>query len=258
MRTNEVKAKLKRGEPAIGAWLNIPSVAIARIMARLGFDWLTVDAEHAAQNPSLMSDMIGAIADARTSAPLVRLPENSVNWIKWSLDAGAWGIIVPMINTRADAEQAVSWAKYPPLGMRSIGGVFGPYGFGLSDSRSYAQQANDQILVGVQIESAQALENLDEILSVPGVDVAFVGPNDLHMQLGLPPSAEGAEPEFVAALDKIKQAAQRHHVALGMFCSSGEAAANRIREGFHMVSATSDASCLIGGATLHLRAANPR
>ncbi|HEU5226947.1 MAG TPA: aldolase/citrate lyase family protein [Ktedonobacteraceae bacterium] len=255
MRTNEVKAKLKRGEPVVGAWLNIPHISTARIMARLGFDWLTVDAEHSAQHPGVVADMVGAIADAGTSAPLVRLPENSVDWVKWSLDAGAWGIIVPMINTRADAEQAVSWAKYPPLGIRSIGGVFGPYGFGVSDSRSYAQQANDQIIVGVQIESAQALENLDAIFTVPGIDVAFVGPNDLHMQLGLPPSSEGAEPEFIAALEKIKQAGQRHHMPLGMFCSSGEAAAHRIREGFLMVSATSDASCLINGASQHLRAA---
>ncbi len=255
MRTNEVKAKLKRGEPSVGAWLNIPNMSTARIMARLGFDWLLVDGEHGAQNPTLMADMVGAIADARTSAPLVRIPQNSVNWFKWALDAGAWGVLVPMVNTREEAEQAVSWAKYPPIGTRSIGGVFGPYGFGVSDSKHYAQEANDEIMVIIQIESVQALENLDAILAVPGIDVAFVGPNDLHMQLGLPPSTEGMEPEFLAALEKIKAGTQRHHVPLGIFCSSGEVAARRIREGYQMVNATSDASCLINGATQHLRAA---
>src|SRR5579885_2930551 len=99
---------------------------------------------------------------------------------------------------------AVRWCKYPPEGTRSIGGVFAPYGFGTTNRVSYAQGANNEILVVLQIESAQGLVNLDDILSVPGVDVAFVGPNDLHAQIGLPPSSEGAEPEFVAALERIK------------------------------------------------------
>src|SRR5579884_219331 len=197
MRTNHVKAKLKRGEPSVGAWLSLPSRASARIMARLGFDWLLIDGEHAAQHPGLIADMVGIIADAGISAPLVRLPYNSVEWFKWALDAGAWGLIVPMVNTPQEAQQAISWTKYPPQGTRSIGGVFGPYSFGFMDWKSYGEIANSEILLAVQIESAQGLANVDDILSVPGLDVAFVGPNDLHAGLGLPPSSEGAEPEFV-------------------------------------------------------------
>ncbi|HEY7419856.1 MAG TPA: aldolase/citrate lyase family protein, partial [Ktedonobacteraceae bacterium] len=146
MRTNHVKEKLRQGEPSLGAWLTLPSVASARIMARLGFDWLAVDTEHSAQTPSLMADMVGSIADAGTCAPLVRLPVNSVEWFKWALDAGAWGVIVPMVQSKAEAEKAVSWSKYPPLGTRSVGGVFGPYGFGVTDWPSYGPRANDQIL----------------------------------------------------------------------------------------------------------------
>lgn len=253
MRTNHVKAKLKRGEVSPGAWLNLASVNATRLLARLEFDWLTIDVEHSAQNPGLMADMIATIADAHTCAPLVRLPTNRVEWFKWALDAGAWGVIVPMVNNRQEAEQAVSWCKYPPQGTRSIGGKFAPFGFGTTSRSKYADEANNEIMVIVQIESAEGLANVDDICSVPGIDVAFVGPNDLHAQLGLPPSSEGAEPEFVAALDKIKAAAHRHNVALGMYCSDGEAATQRAREGFRMLTVTSDADSLMAAANQNLK-----
>lgn len=255
MRTNQVKEKLKRGEPVLGAWLSLPSVPAARIMARLGFDWLVVDMEHSAQNAVLMADMVATIADAGTCAPFVRVPTNSVEWFKWALDAGAWGVVVPMVNTREEAQRVVEHAKYPPRGTRSIGGAFGPYGFGITDWPSYARTANDEIIVTVQIESRQALQNLDDILSVPGVDVAFVGPNDLHAQIGLPPSSDGAEPEFMESLERIKAAARKHSVALGIFSGNGEAAAERVRQGFQMISVTTDISSMIAAATRNLRAA---
>jgi 4-hydroxy-2-oxoheptanedioate aldolase len=255
MRTNDVKEKLKRGEPAPGAWLSFPSVASARVMARLGFDWLVVDMEHSAQSPILMADMVATIADAGTCAPIVRVPYNSVEWFKWALDAGAWGVVVPMVNSREEVQRALEYSKYPPLGNRSIGGTFGPYGFGTTDWLSYAQVANDEIMIIIQIESAQALQNLDEILSVPGIDVAFVGPNDLHAQLGLIPSSDGAEPEFVEALERVKVAARKHHVALGIFSSDGEAAAERVRQGFQMISVTTDAGSMVAEATRNLRIA---
>jgi 4-hydroxy-2-oxoheptanedioate aldolase len=258
MRTNYVKEKLKRGEPALGAWLSLPNISSARVMARLGFDWLVVDMEHSAQSPVLMSDMVATIADAGTCAPIVRVPNNSVEWFKWALDAGAWGIVVPMVNSRAEAQRAVEYSKYPPLGARSIGGIFGPYGFGTTDSPNYTQAANDEIIVIIQIESAQALQNLDEILSAPGIDVAFVGPNDLHAQLGLIPSSDGAEPEFVEALERVKAAARKHHIALGIFSSNGETSAERARQGFQMISVTTDIGSMIAAATHNLRIARER
>ena len=256
MRTNHVKAKLRSGEPTLGAWLNHSTPQQARLLARLGFDWLLVDAEHGAYNPMAVADIVASIVDAGTEcAPLVRVPHNTVEWFKWALDAGAWGVIVPMVNTVEEAQQAVSWAKYPPLGTRSIGGVFAPLAFGTTDWSSYASIANDEILVVLQIESLAGLRNLDAILSVPGVDVAFVGPNDLHTSLGLPPSNEGTEPEFVKALEQIRDGARQHNVALGIFTSGGDAAGQRIHEGFQMVSVTTDLSSLIAGATQQLKAA---
>ncbi len=256
MRTNHVKAKLHRGEPSLGAWLSLPNPSLARLMARLGFDWLLVDGEHGLFNPSIVAETIASIADANTQcAPLVRVPHNSVEWFKWALDAGAWGIIVPMVNTAEEARQAVSWCKYPPEGTRSVGTVFAPFAFGATAWSDYGRIANDEIMVVLQIESAQSLQNLDAILSTPGVDVAFIGPNDLHAQLGLPPSNEGAEPAFVQALAQVKASAQQHHIPMGIFTSGGEAAAQRVREGFQMVSATTDLTSIISGATQHLQQA---
>jgi 4-hydroxy-2-oxoheptanedioate aldolase len=158
-----------------------------------------------------------------------------------------------MVNTPEEAAQVVSLCKYPPQGTRSLGGLFAPYGFGTTSRPKYAAEVNHEILVVVQIESAAGLANVEDICSVPGIDVAFVGPNDLHAQLGLTPSSEGAEPEFVAALDKIKAAAHRHNVALGMFCSDGEAAAMRASQGFHMLAVTSDVASLTFGANHNIK-----
>ncbi|MBV9259592.1 MAG: hypothetical protein JO215_16395 [Ktedonobacteraceae bacterium] len=255
MRKNFVKEKLKRGEPTLGAWLNLPGIPSARAMARLGFDWLLIDMEHSAYDPVIMAEMVAIIADAGTSAPLVRVPSHNVEWFKWVLDAGAWGVLVPMINTRQDAERVVSWSKYPPMGTRSIGGAFAPYGFGTTDRASYTNAANDELLVIVQIESREGLNNVEEIASVPGIDVAFVGPNDLHAQLGFPPSYDGTEPEFVAALERIQAAAKKNHIATGIMTGSGASAAQRVRQGFQMVTVTTDLNSMIAGATRQLHQA---
>jgi 4-hydroxy-2-oxoheptanedioate aldolase len=256
MRTNSVKAKLRRGEPSLGAWLSLPSVSAARIMARIGFDWLVVDMEHSAQDAALMADMVGAIADAGTCAPIVRVPSNSVEWFKWALDAGAWGVVVPMVNSHEEAHRAVEYCKYPPLGSRSIGGTFAPYGFGVSDWHTYAAAANDEIIVTIQIESIPAMRHLEEIFEVPGIDVAFVGPNDLHAQLGLTPSSDGAEPAFMGALESIREQARKRNIALGIFAGNGESAAMRLRQGFQMVSVTTDVDCMVSAAVENLRLAN--
>ena len=255
MRINPLKTTLKTGQASYGAWLSIPSLETARAMSRQGFDWLTVDCEHTAFTPNLMAQMVGVIADSGGSAPLVRLPsKRSEEWFKWALDAGAWGVIVPYVNTAAEAAQAVEWCKYPPVGKRSYGAYFASSSFG-TNAGEYLQTANDQIAVIVQIETVEAIKNLENIASVPGLDALFVGPNDLHLSLGLPPSNEGSEPEFLAALEQIKSVAKAHSLGLGIYTSGGEAAAKRVAEGFNMVSVMADLSVMMQGAQSNLRAA---
>lgn len=252
MRKNHVKERLQGGSASLGAWLALPSVAVARLLAHAGFDWLVIDMEHSPLDPGLMTQMVAAIASGPACAPLVRVPACRAEWFKWALDAGAWGVVVPMVGTHADAAAAVQAVRYPPQGARSIGGAFAPYSFGLRNQQEYLAIANEEILLIVQIESTEALANLDAIFSVPGIDVAFVGPYDLHMQLGLPPSGEGSESTFVAALDAVKAAAARHRLPLGIYSSSGAAAAARLREGFQLVGITSDRSFLLAAAREHL------
>src|SRR5205823_352765 len=145
-----------------------------------------------------------------------------------------WGIVVPMVNTRAEAEAAVAAAKYPPMGARSVGGSLHAASFG-TEAATYYARANDETLVVVQAESMAAVENAEQILSVPGIDAVFIGPNDLLATMGRPPAMETDEPEFVQALEHLRRTAKKHRVASGIHVADAEAANRRIREGFQFV-----------------------
>jgi 4-hydroxy-2-oxoheptanedioate aldolase len=253
LKTNHLKELLTSGQPARGAWLGIPSPASARLLAHLPLDWLVVDAEHSPIDAATLAAMVAGIAEADGPAPLVRVAQASVENLKRALDAGAYGVIAPMINTRTEAEQVVAWSKFPPEGQRSFGSAYAGLTFGQTMAE-YLKTANAQTLVGVQIESAAALEALDEILGVPGIDLAFVGPIDLSLSLGLDPLPENPDPRFEAALAKILRAAKKHKVPLGIFCSSGKAAAERIRQGFQFVNVASDTGGLLRLVQAELKA----
>ncbi|MCL4146488.1 UNVERIFIED_CONTAM: hypothetical protein GTU68_027483, partial [Idotea baltica] len=150
-------------------------------MARVGFPWLTVDLEHSPIDWSQASALFAAIADGGC-VPLARVPEGKHDHIKRVLDAGAWGIICPMVNTVEQAKACIAAAKYPPTGTRSVGGTLHALNFGAAAGDYYAQ-ANDEILVILQTESPEGVENAEEIYSLPGVDGIFVGPNDLRAQM---------------------------------------------------------------------------
>jgi len=216
-------------------------------------DWLTVDTEHAPTDPNTLAQMVAVIADSRGPLPFVRLAQSSVETIKRAFDSGASGIIIPMINTRAEAEQAVVWAKFPPQGQRSFGSYYAAISFGQS-MPEYLREANQQTMVCVQIESQAALGNLDAIFDTPGVDLAFVGPIDLSVSLGLDPIPENTHPIFQEALQEIMRAAKAHHMPLGIFCSNGKAAAERIRQGFLFVNVAGDTRVLIQGVQAELDA----
>ncbi len=253
MRKNLLKEKLLKGEPCRGIWMGAPSVLSARLLARLPVDWLVIDVEHAPIGVELMAQITATIVDARGPAPLVRLSQSSNENVKYALDAGAYGIIAPMMNTCEEVEQLVAWAKYPPLGQRSYGGSYAGLAFDQTMPH-YLRRANDQTLIIIQIESKAALANLDAMFAVPGVDLVFVGPVDLAISLGLDPVAENPHPVFQDAIRQIQQAAQAHDLPLGIYCSNGKAAAERIRQGFLLVNVTSDTDQLKGGSLAELEA----
>src|SRR5271167_2682704 len=165
MRSNSVKRLLKAGQPAVGTWLSLGSITAARFMARAGFDWLTVDLEHSLVDWETATHMFAAIADAGCTA-LARVPANRHDHIKRVLDNGAHGIVVPMINSRSEAEHAVAAALYPPTGNRSVGGSVHAMNFGAT-ANDYFAHANEELLIVLQCEHIIAVENADSIFSVP-------------------------------------------------------------------------------------------
>ncbi len=189
MRSNPVKAALRQGRSTIGTWISLGNPLATRFMARTGFDWLTVDLEHGAIDWEQACTLFGIIADAG-GVPLARVPCGNHDHIKRTLDAGAFGIIAPMVMSREQAEQNVRAAKYPPQGNRSVGGGAFTLNF-QATSQEYFDRANEEILVVLQCEHIQAVDNFEEIFSVPGIDAVFVGPNDLvrsqYSSSGQPP-----------------------------------------------------------------------
>src|SRR5256885_4815768 len=164
MRTNPVKAKLKRGEVSFGTWLAFGDLYATRLLARMGFDWLTLDIEHSAIDWSQATSIFGAVADAGC-VPLARVPEGSHHYIKRVLDAGAWGIVVPMVDTVEQAQIAIAAAYYPPTGNRSLGGGMHSMNFDCSGNE-YFKRANDEILVVLQTESPTGVANAEAIYSL--------------------------------------------------------------------------------------------
>src|SRR5271155_3556535 len=229
MRVNAVKKALKAGQPSVGTWLSLGSITASRFLARAGFSWLTVDIEHSLVDWETATHIFASIADAGCTA-LARVPSNRHDHIKRVLDNGAHGIVVPMVNSRAEAEAAVAAALYPPAGNRSVGGSVHAMNFGTT-SIDYFAHANDEVLVILQCEHIKAVEDADAIFSVPGIDAIFVGPNDLAASMrskdNKPPPAEAT----ADAMKHILVTCRKHGVAPGLHCMNVEEARHRIEEG---------------------------
>lgn len=246
MRPNPVKRLLRGGKPAVGTWLSLGSVTAARFLARSGFDWLTVDVEHSLVNVETTTHMLGAIADAG-GVPLVRVPSNRHDHIKRVLDNGGHGVVVPMVNTRREAEDAVSACLYPPRGTRSVGGSVHALNWGATPADYYAK-ANDEVLVVLQCEHIDAVRTFDDVYSVPGIDAVFVGPNDLAASMraadGTPPTPEA----FNQALADILAGCKRLGVAAGIHTFSADEAKRRIADGWQFIAVSSELKFMVDGA----------
>ena len=238
MRKNTVKEKLRRGEPSFGTWLSLGDLYATRVLARMGFDWLTLDIEHSAIDWSQATMIFAAVADAGC-VPLARVPEGAHHYIKRVLDAGAWGIVVPMVDTVEQAKIAIAAAYYPPTGNRSVGGGMHSMNFGASAADYYAQ-ANDNILVVLQTESPRGVENAEAIYSLPGVDAIFIGPNDLRFQMrssdGTFPTAEQHE----AAIQRVIAAGKKVGCPTGIHAMDPQNALERARQGMQFLAVGSD------------------
>lgn len=199
MISNTLKHRVAGGELTIGSWITLAHPAIAEIMARAGFDWLTVDLEHSVITIREAEELIRVISMCGVP-PLVRLTSNDSNQIKRVMDAGAYGVIVPMVNSREDAERAVQSVYYPPVGHRGVGLARAQgYGTSFADYRAWLEE---EAVVIVQIEHIGAVNDLEAILTVPGVNGYIIGPYDLSASMGIP--GEFNDPRVVAAIEKVR------------------------------------------------------
>ena len=211
MRMNAVKKLWREGKPAIGGWLSIPHCFSAEVMAHTGLDWLCIDMQHGCIDYSDVVPMLTAISTTAVT-PFVRVPWNEPAMIMKVLDAGAYGVIVPMVSNRAEAERAVAACRYPPTGMRSNG----PNRALLYGGADYQKHADREMACVVMIETPEGIEKMDEIISTPGLDAAYIGPSDLALALGLPPLMDNDDPKHVATVNRMLECCKRHKVVAGM------------------------------------------
>jgi 4-hydroxy-2-oxoheptanedioate aldolase len=232
------------GALTLGGWCSIPSAFSAELMGRCGFDWLCLDMQHGLIGLDCLPSMLQAV-EATATPTFVRVAWNSPDYLMKALDAGAHGVIVPMIDTADDARRAVDAVRYPPLGQRSWGPLRARFGL----AEYSPQAANADVVLAVMIETPSAMSAMDDILAVDGVDAAFVGPADLALSHGFTPSLRpqpGSEHERL--IEQVGEACIRHGVAGGTLVAAPQDAARWAAAGFGLISIAGDATLLQAAA----------
>jgi 4-hydroxy-2-oxoheptanedioate aldolase len=240
VRENRLRTLWQQNKTAVNGWLAIPNAFSAEVMANQGWDTLTVDMQHGVIDYAQMVGMLQAISTTPT-VPIVRVPWLEPGIVMKSLDAGAYAIICPMINSREDAQRLVSYTHYAPRGSRSVG----PVRASLYGGADYLAKANDTIVVFAMIETKQALDHLDDILSVEGLDGVYIGPSDLSMVLGCRPVFDDVDPPVAQAIAHILARAKAHGLRAAVHNGVPEVAKARAAMGFDLVTLSSDARILI-------------
>jgi 4-hydroxy-2-oxoheptanedioate aldolase len=248
MRENTLKKRLQTAAPIMNAWLSIPSGYLAEGAGHQGFHSVTVDLQHGLIGFETAVSMLQAIS-ATPAIPLVRAPSSEQETIMHLLDAGAYGVVCPMISNVAEAENFVAACRYPPDGARS----FGPARGKLYGGADYFEAANGEIMTIPMIETAQALQNIDAILAVPGIDMIYIGPNDLALDLGEKPGAELHDSATSNAITHILDRAKAAGVPTGIFCADGDVAKRRLAEGFNLVTPGNDFNTLMAAMQREIR-----
>lgn len=251
---NKVKQAWSAGKATINGWLAIPNGFSAEVMAQAGWDSLTVDLQHGVQDYMSMVTCFQAM-QSHPVLPMVRVPWNEPGIIGKVLDAGAYGVICPMINTPEEAKRFISYCKYPPMGARSNGpiraGIYGTVGPG----GGYQATANDEILCMPMIETQQAIDNLGAILDTPGIDAVYIGPSDLGFSMGLPPKLDRDEPKIMGIYETILKETKARGQKAGIHCMSPDYAAKMIDMGFSMVTLGNDSGILLTAASAAVKTA---
>ena len=234
--------RLRQNDLLLGTMLTLPSPEVAEMIAGCGFDWLFMDGEHGNLSTLDWQRMLQAVAGR--SAAIIRVAANSEREIKKMLDIGADGIIAPQVNSAEEARHVVACCKYPPDGIRGVG-LARAQGYG-SHFSDYVKTANVSTAVIIQAEHIDAVENIEEIVQVDGIDAVFIGPYDLSASMGLIGQVD--HPEVVAAIDRVGKACQQQDIALGYFATTAEAVQPYIDKGYHLICAGVDAGFVISGA----------
>jgi 4-hydroxy-2-oxoheptanedioate aldolase len=249
MRENRLKSIWREGGTVVNGWLHVPSSFSAEVMAHAGWDSLTIDMQHGPVDYESLVPMLQAISTTDT-VPVVRVLWNDPGLIMRVLDAGCYAVICPMINTREEAEAFVGACRYPPEGYRS----FGPYRATLYGGQDYTEHANETVVTMAMIETQEALDNLEEIIGVKGLDAVFVGPSDLGQNLGYGPGTDREEPEVLEAIERILAAAREHGLTAGIFTGTPEYASRMVEKGFRFVTISSDERLMAAAAAAALTA----
>ncbi|CAG4911023.1 HpcH/HpaI aldolase family protein [Paraburkholderia gardini] len=238
--TNPLKLRLKEPDPLFGLWLSLGSDSAAEALAHAGFDWLLIDMEHSPNDSVDVTGQLRAIAAAHLpTEPVVRLPASEAWLVKRVLDAGARTLMFPNIETAEEAAQAVRLTQYPVAGgdgLRGVAGAVRAAAYGMR--RDYVQNANAQIATIVQIESAHAVDNIEQIAATPGIDCLFIGPADLAASLGH--LGDSKHPEVIAAIARVTAVAHRTKVATGIFAMDVLSARQYRAEGFRFIALAAD------------------
>jgi 4-hydroxy-2-oxoheptanedioate aldolase len=243
VRENRLRTIWSEGGTVVNGWLHVPSSFSAEVMAHAGYDSLTIDMQHGPVDYGSLVPMLQAISTTDT-APVVRVPWHDSGLIMQVLDAGCYAVICPMVNTREQAEAFVGACRYPPAGYRS----YGPFRAALYGGEDYTDYADDTVVTMAMIETREALDNLDEILGVTGLDAVFVGPSDLGQSLGYGPGVDREEPEVVEAIDRVLAAARDRGLPAGIFTGSTGSASRMVEKGFRFVNVSTDAQLMAGAA----------
>jgi len=243
MRANRLREIWAGGKQATNIWLGLPSMLAAESISHQGWDSITVDMQHGHIDFASMVAMLTAISTTAT-VPLVRVPWNEPGDVMRALDAGAYGVICPNIDTREQCERFVGACRYAPLGYRSVG----PRRAVLYGGSDYIAKANETVLAAVQVESAVALKNVAEIAAVKSLDMIYVGPTDLALSLSRDIRAGLSDDVLLEAIDKILAAARSAKVRTGIYCRNADDAKAMLTRGFDLVTVTSDDALLAAGA----------